>query len=152
MYCTPHPNSAPQNKIGLKFLLQNVEIVGRQPSPVLIGLSPIMVASGTRLLHNLVEANLRTNQKAACVQWCRICCVQRHNGLTSGLCASAHRWRRHNHRERRECHHLWCLARTAICFSTLKYFFVKIFTIKTCSYYKISCVKLLRFDLRDRNI
>ena len=35
------PKSAPQNKIGLKFLLQNVEIFRRQPSPVSIGLSPI---------------------------------------------------------------------------------------------------------------
>ena len=35
------PKSAPQNKIGLKFLLQNVEIFRRQPSPVSIRLSPI---------------------------------------------------------------------------------------------------------------
>ena len=35
------PKSAPQNKIGLKFLLQKVEIFRRQPSPVSIGLSPI---------------------------------------------------------------------------------------------------------------
>ena len=35
------PKSAPQNKIVLKFLLQNVEIFRRQPSPVSIGLSPI---------------------------------------------------------------------------------------------------------------